>query len=34
VYKYAIASSKGLKDPYTSDLISRGRKIHMVYGMA
>jgi hypothetical protein len=34
VYKYTIASSKGLKDPYTSDLISRGRKIHMVYGMA
>jgi hypothetical protein len=34
VYKYAIASSKGLKDPYTSDLVSRGRKIHMTYGMA
>jgi hypothetical protein len=34
VYTYAIASSKGLKDPYTSDLISRGRKIHMVYGVA
>ena len=34
VYKYAIASSKRLKDPYTSDLVSRGRKIHMTYGMA
>ena len=34
VYKYAIASSKGLTDPYKSELVSRGRKINMVYGMA
>ena len=34
VYKYAIASSKGLKEPYTSELVSRGRKINMIYGMA
>jgi len=32
VYKYTIAKSKGLKDPYTSHLNSRGRMIHMTYG--
>lgn len=34
VYKYTIASSKGLKEPYTSNLNSRGRMIHMMYGNA
>jgi hypothetical protein len=34
VYKYMIASSKGFTDHYTSELVSRGRKIIMMYGKA
>ena len=32
LFRYRIVDPKGFKDYYTSELMSRGRKINLVYG--